>query len=177
MLEKPVPSTRNIGPFVEAGVPGLWTYYCGAGKGGVSDRSFAMPTWRTRIIGTQLYRYNIEGFLHWGFNFYNSWNSYCTLDPYGYADGGYFMPSGDCFLVYPGTDGQAWESLRLNAMREAMDDIRALRWYEQSFGREATVKMLDELAGGELTFTEYPAGPEFLLSVRRRIAEAALSQA
>jgi hypothetical protein len=177
VLEKPVPNTRNAKIFADANVPGLWTYYCGAGKGGVSDRSLAMPSWRTRILGVQLYYYDIEGFLHWGYNFYNSWNSYCALDPYGHADGGYFMPTGDCFVVYPGTDGQAWESLRLNALREAMDDIRALRWYEQRFGREATRKMISELAGGTFTFTEYPAGPEFLQSVRRRITDAALAQA
>ena len=71
------------------------------------------------MLGVQLYYYNIEGFLHWGYNFYNSCRSHAVLDPYGYPDGGFFTPSGDCFLVYPGQDGTAWESLRLNALREA----------------------------------------------------------
>ena len=132
-----------------------------------------MPTERTRILGVQLYYYDIEGFLHWGYNFYNSFNSYSVLDPYGYPDGGSFTPSGDCFLVYPGTNGEAWESLRLNALREAMDDIRALKWYEERFGKAAAKQLIEEEAGGIITFTEYPKGPEFLTNIRAKIAAAA----
>ena len=139
---------------------------------GVSDRSIAMPSWRTRMLGVQLYYYNIEGFLHWGYNFYNSCLSRNLLDPYGYPDGGYFTPAGDCFLVYPGTDGKAWESLRLNAIREALDDIRALRLYESKFGREAAEKLIMEDAGEVLTFTEYPTDKYYLTNLREKIAKA-----
>ena len=169
-LKKPVPNTRNALDFVRAGVDGLWVYYCGGGKGGVSDRSISMTSWRTRILGVQLYYYNIEGFLHWGYNFYNSCHSHTALDPFGYPDGGYFTPSGDRFLVYPADNGEAWESLRLNAMREAMDDIRALRLYEKKFGRHATEALIREYADGELTFTEYPTNKDYLIKLREKIA-------
>ena len=170
--KKPVPNTRNAEKFYDAGVEGLWAYYCGGGKSGVSDRSISMPLHRTRILGVQLYKYNIEGFLHWGYNFYSSCQSHTLLDPFGYPDGGYFTPSGDCFLVYPGTDGEAWESLRLNALREAMDDMRALQLYESKFGREATEKLIMEGAGEKLTFTEYPTDKEYLIDLREKIAKA-----
>ena len=170
VVKKPVPNTRGALDFYQAGVPGLWTYYCGGGRAGVSDRSISMPAARTRILGVQLYRYNIEGFLHWGYNFYNSCHSYTAMDPYAGPDCGYFTPSGDCFLVYPGTDGQAWESIRLNALREAMDDIRALRLYEEKFGREATEALLLEGTDGELTFTHYPDDPTYLINLREKIA-------
>jgi len=172
VLKKPVPSTCNAMTFVEAGVPNLWVYYCGGGSKGVSDRSIAMPSHRTRMLGVQLYLYNIEGFLHWGYNFYNSCNSYSVLDPYGYPDGGFFTPSGDCFLVYPGTDGEAWESLRLNALREAMDDIRALRLYEEKFGRKATERLIMEDTDGRLDFVHYPTDPDYLPNLREKIANA-----
>ena len=172
VLDKPVPHTRGIMPFVEAEVQGLWTYYCGGGKGGVSDRSISMPLHRTRMLGVQLYYYNIEGFLHWGYNFYNSCRSYAVVDPYENPDGNWFGPAGDCFLVYPGTDDTAWESIRLNALREAMDDIRALRLYEEKFGREATKKLVDSLTNAPLTFTEYPTDPQFLPTLRETIAKA-----
>ena len=172
VLKKPAPCTKKIKSFIDANIEGLWAYYCGGGKAGVSDRSISMPTERTRILGVQLYYYGIEGFLHWGYNFYNSYKSYNTLDPYGYADGGYFTPSGDCFLVYPGSDGEAWESLRLNALREAMDDIRALRLYEERFGREATENLIMDNAGCYLTFTEYPMDKNYLIALREKIAEA-----
>ncbi|MBQ8895090.1 MAG: DUF4091 domain-containing protein [Clostridia bacterium] len=171
VLEKPVPHTRGAMPFIEAKVPGLWVYYCGGGKGGVSDRSISMPSARTRILGVQLYLYNIEGFLHWGYNFYNSCHSRAVLDPYGYPDGGYFTPAGDCFLVYPGTDGEAWGSLRLNALREAMDDMRALRLYEEKFGREAAEKLIMESTDGTLDFCHYPTDPQYLINLRETIAK------
>ena len=153
-------------------MPGLWAYYCGGGKGGVSDRSIAMPLSRTRALGVQLYYYNIEGFLHWGYNFYNSCHSRSMLDPIGYTDGSYFTPAGDCFLVYPGTDNTAWESLRLNALREAVDDIRALRLYEAKFGQDAAHKLVLEGTDGELTFTHYPTDPDYILTLREKIAHA-----
>lgn len=173
-LKKPVPGTRHAMPFIEAKVPDLWVYYCGGGIEGVSDRSISMPLRRTRMLGVQLYYYKIEGFLHWGYNFYNSFRSYSVLDPYGNPDGGYFTPSGDCFLVYPGEDGRAWESLRLNALREAMDDIRALTLYEEKFGREETEKLILENTNGVMTFTDYPTDEDYLPRLRERIAKAFL---
>jgi len=172
VLEKPVPNTRSAMTFIEAGVKDLWVYYCGGGNAGVSDRSLSMPLARTRILGVQLYLYRIAGFLHWGYNFYNTWLSYGELDPYASPEGGYFNPAGDCFLVYPGTDGKAWESLRLNALREAMDDIRALTLYEERFGREATERLILEGTDGRLDFTHYPTDPAYLITLREKIAAA-----
>ena len=171
-IERPAPNTRNAMTFVEHGVPNLWVYHCGGGLSGVADRSISMPLWRTRMLGVQLYLYNIEGFLHWGYNFYNSCHSRTQLDPFCYPDGGYFTPSGDCFLVYPGLDGEAWESMRLNALREAVDDMRALSLYEEKFGREAAEKLLLEDVEGELTFKEYPQDRLFLINLREKIAKA-----
>lgn len=172
VLQKPVPQTCKMTPFLEAGVQGLWTYYCGAGEGGVSNRSIAMPARRTRILGVQLYYHNIEGFLHWGYNFYGSCRSYSFLDPYAYTDGSYFGPGGNSFLVYPGADGTAWESIRLNALREAMDDMRALRLYEDKFGREATERLILEDTDGILTFEHYPTDPAYLPNLREKIVRA-----
>lgn len=171
VLQKPVPSTRHIDPFIENKVPGLWAYYCGS-SGTESNRFFTMPTARTRILGLQLYLYNIEGFLHWGYNFYNNQNSYDVIDPFGYSDGEYFAPSGDMYLVYPGRDGKAWESIRLNAMREAVDDMRALSLYEEKFGREAAEKLIYEGVEGTIDFSNYPTDAEYLLNLREKIAKA-----
>lgn len=82
------------------------------------------------------------------------------------------MPAGDAFLVYPGNDGQPWESLRMNALREAMDDIRALQLYEEKFGREATERLITEGMDGELTFTEYPTDENYLTDLREKIARS-----
>ncbi len=172
VLEKPAVRTHHAAPFLDANIEGLWVYYCVGGKGGASCRTISMPSARTRILGVQLYHYNIEGFLHWGYNFYNSRYSHTPLDPYQYTDSSYFTPAGDSFLVYPGHDGEAWGSLRLNAMREAVDDMRALSLYESRFGRKATEKLLMEGARGELTFTHYPESADYLIGLREKIALA-----
>lgn len=171
-LSKPVPATRHIEPFLEHGVEGLWAYYCGSAGKDCSSRLFAMPLSRTRILGVQLYYYRIEGFLHWGYNFYNNWHSYDTVNPFANSDGERFVPSGDTYLVYPGDGGEAWESLRFCAMKEAMDDIRALELCEELYGREFTEQLILDGTDGTLTFSHYPRGSEYLLRLRRRVALA-----
>lgn len=172
-LDKPIPAIKKIEPFLAHNVPGLWAYYCGAGGcADVTNRYFSMSLARVRILGVQLYFYKIEGFLHWGYNFYHNRYSYDFVDPFGCSDGEGFAPSGDTYLVYPGTDGSAWESLRLNALREAMDDMRALSLCESVRGREFTEDLILREAGGTLTFTQYPHHSDFLLRLRKKIAEA-----
>ena len=96
------------------------------------------------------------------------------MDPYGFADGGFFTPGGNSFLVYPGDDGTAWESIRLNVLRMAMDDMRALSLYESKFGKEATHRLILEDTDGELTFVHYPTDPDYLPNLRDKIARAFL---
>ena len=75
------PGTNCMEPFLERGMEGLWTYYCTGQWKEVSNRFMAMPSARTRILGVQLYLYKISGFLHWGFNFYNSQYSIKHINP------------------------------------------------------------------------------------------------
>ena len=169
VLKKPVPGICHIQPFLDNKVEGLWAYYCGDSGRNVSGRMLAMPLARTRILGVQLWLHNIEGFLHWGFNYYYNENSHDHLDPFLHTEGEYFAPAGDAFLVYPGDDGTAWESIRLNALREAMEDIRLLELCETKIGREATEKIVLETAGGTLTFKEYPKDAAYLLTLRDKL--------
>jgi hypothetical protein len=168
-IRKPIPAMKHSTPFLEANIPGLWLYYCTAGGNniGTTDRLLAMPLYRTRILGVQLYRYNIEGFLNWGYNFYKNQYSYDCVNPFSDTAAEFFGPSGDAFLVYPGGDDQAWESIRLNALREAVDDMRALELCESVCGREFTEELI-----GKLDFFEYPTDSEYLLSLRDKIALA-----
>ena len=177
-ISKPIPAIKHSDPFLAAEIPGLWLYYCSAGGNnlGTTDRLIGMPLARTRVLGVQLYRYHIEGFLNWGYNFYNNQYSYDRINPFLDTTGDFFSPSGDTFLVYPGKNGEAWESIRLNAMREAMEDIRALELYEERFGRDAADALLREVAGMEITVWQYPRSADFLLTLRRRIAEAIRDQ-
>lgn len=85
----------------------------------VSNRFITMPGWRTRILGVQLYKYCMEGFLHWGSNFYNTQYSLRPVAPYRENDADDAFPAGDAFIVYPGENGEVVESMRLPLIEDA----------------------------------------------------------
>ena len=162
LIKTPVVSEEHLEPFVEAKVPGLWTYYCCGQHTDVPNRYLAMPSARSRILGTLLYRYDLAGFLQWGFNFYNGRHSLAPVDPWRNADGFGSWPAGDPFLVYPAADGTAIESLRAATIREAMQDLRLLRLAESRLGRKAVLELLENSwDGGTMTMTHYPTDPEW----------------
>ena len=163
-----IPATNHIEPFIENNVPDLWTYYCGTQGYMVSNRFMAMPSYRNRVIGCQLYKFDIKGFLHWGYNFYNSALSFKKINPFMVTDALNVFPSGDSFSVYPGEDGPL-ESLRILVFTEALYDLRALKLLESFIGRENVVKIIDEEAGMDLRFSKYPFKKEFVLKLRDRV--------
>lgn len=167
VTENPVVATDHTDEFIENGVENLWVYYCCGQSNGVSNRFLAMPTYRTRIIGQQLYKYNIEGFLQWGYNFYYTQGSREFCNPYLITDGGYWVPAGDAFSVYPAPDGTAYETIHLLGFTSALSDLRAFRLAEKLIGREKVMSVIEE--NGEVTFKEYPKSDSQILTVREKI--------
>ncbi len=168
-LDHPIPANDLIDPFIENKVPHLWTYYCCGQAVNVSNRMLAMPMARTRVIGTQFFKYDIEGFLQWGYNFYYSQNSVHKVNPYECTDGDYFVPSGDCFSVYPGDGGEALETLRIKAFLQALCDLRAMRLAESLCGREAVLALMEEGLDYGITFSKYPIESNYPEQLRERI--------
>lgn len=171
LVQHPIPAVNHMEPFLEHEVPELWTYYCCMQCQQVSNRFFSMPSARNRIIGTQLYKFRIAGFLQWGFNFYNTQLSYGTVNPFQCSDTGAFLPSGDPYVVYPGPDGTPWPSLRQVVFHEALQDLRALQLCEQLHGRDYTMKLLED-GIAPITFSSYPHDAQYLLNLRCRVNEA-----
>ncbi len=170
-VQRPACANNQITPFLEHHVSGLWTYYCTAQREKVSNRFIAMPSARNRILGIQLYLYNIEGFLHWGYNFYNTQFSTDWINPYAVTDAGDAFPAGDPYLVYPGRDGKPEGSLRLMVLCEALYDLRALRLLESLRSREFTISLINEGLDKQPDFANYPHSSRWLLDLRRRINE------
>lgn len=171
IVDAPVPGIDHLEPFLEHEVPHLWTYYCNAQDRDVTNRFFSMPSARNRMLGMLLYYHGIEGFLHWGYNFYNSQFSLEKINPYEDTDAGGAFPSGDAFLVYPGADGYPEDSLRMVVLAEAMQDIRALELLEGLSSRENVLALMEDCAGGRLSMREYPKESAFLIHVRERVNE------
>ncbi len=150
--------------------PTEWVYYCGGTRTKfVPNRHFAMPSQRNRVLGVLCYRNGATGFLHWGFNFYNSNASRYPIDPYFVTDAHGFFDSGDSFLVYPAKDG-AYASLRLEVFGDGVYDYRALELLESLIGKEETLKFLDK-QGVKTGFSRYPRSAKWHLKFRKALNE------
>ena len=169
IVDNPVVAIDHIQPFIDAGVKQLWAYYCTSQCLDVSNRFMSMPSYRNRIIGVQLYLYDIKGFLHWGFNFYNNQFSLKAINPYQVTDAGEAFPSGDAFLVYPAPEGTVYESIRGVVFQEALYDLRALQLLEELVGREEVITLIHEDVAETITFSSYPHSSEYLFSLRQKV--------
>lgn len=168
VCQHPVVASNHVTPFLEGETPeDFWVYYCVGQYDQVSNRFIAMPSYRNRILGVQLYKYEVDGFLHWGYNFYNSIGSIYPVNPFASTDSGSGFPAGDPFLVYPGDDGQPWPSIRLEVLWEALCDLRALKLLESLTSRKFVMSLIE--AEEEVTFFSYPRNAEYLLKLRERV--------
>lgn len=170
VVNLPICCNDHIEPFLEHQVPHLWTYYCSGQNSRVSNRFFCMPSLRNRILGVQLYRFQIQGFLQWGFNFWNSAFSLRHIDPYCVTDADCAFPSGDAFLVYPGEEGPVG-SIRGEVFMDALQDMRLLQLLETHCGRETVLALLDASTAEPLTFTTYPREDSWLFDLRHKCHE------
>lgn len=169
LVEKPIPGNNEIEEFLEHGLTDMWTYYCTGQYYEVSNRFMSMPSARNRIYGVQLYKYDIVGILHWGYNFYNSQFSIEHINPYEVTDAGNAFPAGDPFLVYPGADGHPEESIRMMVHDEAMADLRALELLESLTNKEHVMELIEGELFEPLTFCTYPKSEMYLITLRNRI--------
>lgn len=172
LVECPVTSVMHMQEFLEHEVKNQWTYYCCQPQYGGSTNSFiGTPGHRTRILGLLMYKYNVQGFLHWGMNFYNSALSRRRINPYVTTSGNGSWPSGDPFILYPATGG-AYPSIRGKITAEAIGDMDLCRTVEEYIGREAVVRIIDRLAGRPLKFEDFPAEEEYIFEVRKKLLSA-----
>ena len=171
VLDHPIPANNHIKEFLEGGVKDLWTYYCVSQPLLVSNRYISMPSWRNRSIGMQMYKYNIKGFLHWGYNFYNNQYSGDPINPYTEPCADFVFPAGDAFSVYPENDGTALESIRLLVFYEALQDIKAMKLAESLTSHGEVVKAIEDAFGAELTFDTCAKSSKVMLDIRQAVNE------
>lgn len=165
LIKTPVVSLGSIHTFIDNGVKNLWGYYC-CGPISTSNRFVQTSSSKNRILGLQLFKYDIKGFLQWGYNFYNTHMSVGSINPYSTCTGGGWVPGGDPFVVYPGDDGKAIESIRLSVFSDAISDFKVLTGLLVKYSREELISMLGL---EKLTFLDYPEDPALHESIRNRI--------
>jgi len=103
----------------------IWFYTCCDPGGPWLNRLLDQELLRPALFGWAAALFGLDGFLHWGLNFYRK-----DQDPFEKSVVGHgrknALPAGDTHVVYPGPEGP-WSSLRLEAQREGMEDLELLR--------------------------------------------------
>ncbi len=162
-----IPVYPNLkGHLMRGDLPYLFYYACDSYADNLTNRFFYMPLLRTRVLGYQMSLNGAAGFLHWGFNFYNSQYSLRKIDPWLETDAGGKFHSGDSFIVYPYGDG-VLPSIRLYVMQEAFYDYFALEALKKRRGKEFVIRFLTE--NGMEGVSKYPKDIETHLKIREKI--------
>ena len=171
LVECPVTSIKALHNFLPHNIENQWMYYCCHPELVYTNSFIALPSPRTRALGYQLYKYNIKGFLHWGYNFYNSEVSQYKINPYVTTSADGAFASGDGFIVYPARNG-VYPSVRGEVLYQAMQDVDVCYALESVIGREAVIAMIEKAAGGEFTLEKYPRDAAFYENLRTEMVKA-----
>ena len=165
----PIPASWHAKEFIDAGIENLWVYYCGCPPKGYSSRMVAKSSWCNRSLGMQMYKAGVVGFLHWGFNFYNTRGSFDSVNPFYELSGEQWVPAGDTLMVYPAQNGTALESLRVVVFHEGIQDMRAMQLCESLYSKEEVVCAIEEILGSAISFDKCASSADELLAIREKI--------
>ncbi|MBQ8893276.1 MAG: DUF4091 domain-containing protein [Clostridia bacterium] len=175
LIDIPICATNHLEPFMEEEIEERWCYYCCGQGEEVGNRFLAMPSYRNRILGVQMFQWDMSGFLQWGYNFYFTERARQPIDPYHNADGLMAWPAGDPFSVYPWKD-EAIESIRTVVFYQAIQDRTLLKMLAEKIGPEKTKQWVNQQAGMEITFKKYPKNNAFLEDLHDKIIEKLLEK-
>ncbi len=165
MIDVPATATDHIEPFLERNIENQFAYYCCAQGNKVGNRFLCMPLSRSRILGLQLYKHDVKGFLHWGYNFYKSRNSRYNINPYITTSADREFPSGDAFSVYPWHD-MPLPSIRAIVFYAALQDIEICRTLEKLDGKNNVMNLI-----GDISFSVYPREDDFIPDLIEKIKQ------
>lgn len=105
----------------------VWIYTCLSPKGKYMNRFIDYPLLDVRLLHWANFKYDLPGYLHWGFNYWQA-DPFKDLEPNWGGDT--YLPPGDSHIVYPGKRGPM-SSIRLEAMRDGIEDYELLRLLEK----------------------------------------------
>ncbi|GIO33909.1 MULTISPECIES: DUF4091 domain-containing protein [Paenibacillus] len=147
----------------------LWFYTCWNPGGDYLNRFLDFPLLKTRYLHWGNFKYGLDGYLHWGFNYY-----FKNQDPFELTNPllapdvhDRRVPAGDTHIVYPGPDGPLL-SMRLEAMRAGVEDYELLRDL-----RDHRPELAEDILSVCMnSFTEVNTDPSAFDQAYRRLLEA-----
>lgn len=146
----------------------LWCYYTSLQtQKGCSNSVLGYEHEKNRALGYQMYMYNVEGFLNWGYNCWYNVMSRGLSDPKSQTNT-FGLSAGSSFLVYPENDGTPIQSIRHKVFGEGIRDFRALKLLEKEKGRKTCEKLVEKHFG-KVTFQTLPTGPKQMLAFRAEL--------
>lgn len=158
-------NSEDMPKFIE-NAPNRWLYYTGECLvEGFTNRLVTTTAPRCRVVGVQMFYFDMKGFLHWGFNYYYDKLSHGLCDvkvnPCNYGN----YP-GTSFMCYPNSDGTALCSTRMKTFYEGILDYEALMKLSELAGRETALKLIEDFFG-EMKFTYCPDDDLTLINFRK----------
>jgi len=148
----------------------VWFYTCLFPNKRYPNRLMDYPLLKVRLLHWLNFRYGFTGFLHWGWNF---WTPDPVKDTQPVIDANtQLLPAGDAFIVYPDRVGKSvYSSIRLETMREGIEDYELLRQLQQRDPVKA-----EQLSQAAITsFTDYVRDPAKFRALETKLLQA-LSQ-
>jgi hypothetical protein len=145
----------------------VWFYTCLFPNKRYLNRLIDYPLVKVRLLHWLNFRYGFTGFLHWGWNY---WTPEPVKDTQPVIDANtQLLPPGDAFIVYPDRAGKSvYSSIRLEAMREGIEDYELLRMLQQT--NPAAAEQLSQAA--ITSFTEYVRDPAEFRKIERKLLQA-----
>jgi len=155
----------------------IWAYTCCCPGGPYLNRLNDGELARPLLLGWGCGSYGIEGFLHWGWNQYlpyknqkdSVWQDpFEETSPHEFCGSENRLPPGDSHIVYPGTDGSVWPSMRLEAQREGMEDWELIRMLKKKDAKkcDAITKKVFR------AFNDFTPDPAAIRKARKALIEA-----
>jgi hypothetical protein len=145
----------------------VWFYTCLFPNKRYLNRLIDYPLLKVRLLHWLNFRYGFTGFLHWGWNY---WSPEPMNDTQPVIDNNTeLLPPGDAFIVYPDSAHKSvYSSIRLEAMREGIEDYELLRVLKEKNPAEA-----DRLANQAIrSFTDYMRDVPGFRGIEHQLLEA-----
>ena len=145
----------------------VWFYTCLFPNKRYLNRLIDYPLLKVRLLHWLNFRYGFTGFLHWGWNY---WSPEPMNDTQPVIDNNtQLLPPGDAFIVYPDPAHKSvHSSIRLEAMREGIEDYELLRVLKEKDPAEA-----ERLANQAIrNFTDYVRDVPDFRGMERQLLEA-----
>ena len=185
-------------PETQANGGEIWTYFCTLARESAPNFFIDCPAIYQRSIAWYCWMYGVDGFEHWSSNYF--WRNVQKGKPMDqkwpnvpWDSRTYYYFNGEGQLVYPGTDGVPYSSIRLENFRDGMEDYEylfRLRELLSKYEANTTDTELNEYR--QLLYPEdyllykyprkikvtlentlrYPGQPELILNTRQKIAMA-----